>query len=231
MGFCPPLWPRDRGALWGLAWSQGCILPQQRDRGRGLLSACGRLRVPAGSQGFLGLKCLQVEKERLRPPSPTQKRKPGFGSWSFLRSRRTRPLPTGSGRGRGPFKGHPRAAPTLGMEETGRTWKEEVSLAPQDRCSTVQLGKPTPRSPHLQADPDRQTGGNPAPGPRFSPPGPPERWERPVAPGSVRTGKAEPAGLVCLGGGGRQVDGRPPPRHIPTGSLEMDWGGGRQAGK
>lgn len=65
----PPLWPRDRSALWGLAWSQGCILAQQRDHGRGLLSECGRLPVPPGSQGSLGLKCLQVVRKRsLRSP-------------------------------------------------------------------------------------------------------------------------------------------------------------------
>lgn len=73
-GFRPPLWPRDRGALWGLAWSQGCILAQQRDHGRGLLSECGRLPVPPGSQGSLGLKCLQgVRKRSAFAPQPQEK--------------------------------------------------------------------------------------------------------------------------------------------------------------
>lgn len=72
-GFPPPLWPRDRGTLWGLAWSQGCILPHWRDHRRGCLSECGRLPVSPSSQGSLGLNCLQVVRKRSTFASPPKR--------------------------------------------------------------------------------------------------------------------------------------------------------------
>lgn len=63
----------------------------------------------------------------------------------------------------------------------------------------MQLGKLRARSPHLDADPDMQTGGTQPQDPAFQPQTPQRGGKGPVAPGECSDRGAEPAGALPSG--------------------------------